>query len=266
MTSIASDEVGRALDALQSFGHVAAIKLYRLVLDRTPAVPVIPCLDHEAMLHHFVAPHAAFYVQEQSSGDLHEVVLIPTARRAEIDVVSTWAESSEASRERLLSVLKRCLPQYRMRVRRLSRWRADRRVAEACRAQVSLRAVLVGTDMDDLDTGIDRLLTIGLLMEKQSRVASWAIRTVTAPILAAAGVVTYQILGLFTAALGAGMVSALRYGVLGLLGGVFLYYGLKAVQLTDMSNRVWKRAAEYGWILAERRRLLQTSINPPPPS
>ena len=25
----------------------------------------------------------------------------------------------------------------------------------------------------------------------------------------------------------------------------FLYYGLKAVQLTEMSNRVWKRTAEY---------------------
>ena len=35
----------------------------------------------------------------------------------------------------------------------------------------------------------------------------------------------------------------------------FLYYGLKAVQLTEMSNRVWKRTAEYNLILAERQRL-----------
>ena len=34
-----------------------------------------------------------------------------------------------------------------------------------------------------------------------------------------------------------------------------LYYGLKAVQLTEMANRVWKRAAEYSLILAARRRL-----------
>jgi hypothetical protein len=40
-----------------------------------------------------------------------------------------------------------------------------------------------------------------------------------------------------------------------LLGAVFLYFGLKAVQLTEMSNRVWKRTAEYNLILAERRRL-----------
>jgi hypothetical protein len=41
----------------------------------------------------------------------------------------------------------------------------------------------------------------------------------------------------------------------GLLGLAFLYYGLKAVQLTGMANRVWKRAAEYNLILQERRRL-----------
>ena len=32
---------------------------------------------------------------------------------------------------------------------------------------------------------------------------------------------------------------------------VFLYYGLKAVQLTEMSNRVWKRTAEYNLILGD---------------
>ena len=47
----------------------------------------------------------------------------------------------------------------------------------------------------------------------------------------------------------------LRYGIIGALGAAFLYYGLKAVQLTEMSNRVWKRTAEYNLILAERKRL-----------
>jgi len=47
----------------------------------------------------------------------------------------------------------------------------------------------------------------------------------------------------------------LRYGVVGVIGAFFLYYGLKAVQLTEMANRVWKRASEYRLILAERRRL-----------
>ena len=50
-------------------------------------------------------------------------------------------------------------------------------------------------------------------------------------------------------------VTALRYVLITLLGAWFLYYGLKAVQLTEMSNRVWKRTAEYNLILEERKRL-----------
>jgi hypothetical protein len=92
-------------------------------------------------------------------------------------------------------------------------------------------------------------------MEKQSRVASWGVRTVTGPLLAAAGVVTYLLLGGLTPTIGETGVTALQYVVIGLLGAVFLYYGLKAVQLTEMSNRVWKRTAEYNLILAERKRL-----------
>jgi hypothetical protein len=49
-------------------------------------------------------------------------------------------------------------------------------------------------------------------------------------------------------------VRALQYTILDTPGGTFLYYGLKAVQLTDMANRVWKRASEYALILAERTR------------
>jgi hypothetical protein len=55
----------RLHDALNSFGTVLAIKLYRLGRGPGPDVPYIPCLDHEAMLHEHVAPHAAAYVQEQ---------------------------------------------------------------------------------------------------------------------------------------------------------------------------------------------------------
>ena len=42
-----------------------------------------------------------------------------------------------------------------------------------------------------------------------------------------------------------------------------LDYGLKAVHLTEMANRVWKRASEYRLIIAERRCL--TAGDPPPP-
>jgi len=128
-------------------------------------------------------------------------------------------------------------------------------VANACRAQVTLREVLTGTDMNAVKAQLDRLFTVGMLMEKESRVASWGVRTVTGPLLAAAGFVAYGILGYFVAELGQSLMEILRYGVVAALGAAFLYYGMKAVQLTGMSNRVWKRASEYNLILTERKRL-----------
>ena len=92
-------------------------------------------------------------------------------------------------------------------------------------------------------------------MEKESRVASWSIRTVTGPLLALAGFFAYQVLGALTPRIESTLVSWLQYAVVGLVGGVFLYFGLKAVQLTEMANRVWKRSSEYGLILKERQRL-----------
>ena len=252
-----SSEAQRVLDELTDFGPLLAIKLYRLTLDRAPAIPLLPCLDHEAMLHEGIKPHAAAYIQERSSGELHEIVIVPARRRLEIDTVSTWGESSEASRDRLAAFIKGRVPDYSMGVKGPSWWRGERRVANACRAQVTLRDVLLGADMGAIKMRIERLQTIGSLMEKESRVASWGVRTLTAPILAAAGVVSFLVLGLFDTRLGETGVTALRYTIIGLLGAWFVYYGLKAVQLTEMSNRVWKRTAEYGLILTERRRLAE---------
>jgi hypothetical protein len=132
-------------------------------------------------------------------------------------------------------------------------------VANACRAQVTLRDVLLGGDLAAIRMRVERLQTIGALMEKESRVASWGVRTMTGPMLAFAGVVSFLFLGLFTDRIGETGVTALRYAVIGLLGGWFVYYGMKAVQLTEMSNRVWKRTAEYGLILSERHRLAEQS-------
>jgi hypothetical protein len=243
------------LDHIAGFGPVLAVKLYRLVLDPPPPVPSLPCLDHEAMLHEKVPPHIAAYLQDASSGDLHELVFIPARRQIDLDLISTFGESSDASRRRLEATLAATFPEWRLREARPSWWRGDRRVATACRAQVTLREVLLGTDMDAVTARIQRLHTIGQLMEKQSRVASWGVRTVTGPMLPAAGVLTYFALGSLRASVGDDAVTALRYAVVGLLGAAFLYYGLKAVQLTEMANRVWKRTAEYSLILAERRRL-----------
>jgi hypothetical protein len=248
-------EAAYALEAMRAFGPVLAIKLYRIALDDPPPVPTLPCLDHEAMLHAGVPPHAAAYVQDSTSGDLHELVFVPAKKRIEIETMSTWQEQAEDSRVRLRAHLTQRFPGYGVRVNKGSAVRGDRRVANACRAQVTLRDVLTGADINAIKARIDRLFTVGMLMEKESRVASWGVRTVTGPLLAAAGFVLYSILGYFVAELGAGGVEALRYGLVAVLGAVFLYYGLKAVQLTGMSNRVWKRASEYNLILIERKRL-----------
>lgn len=252
-----SPEARRVLQGLEPFGEPLAVKLYRLTLEPAPAVPLLPCLDHEAMLHEGIAPHAAAYVRERSSGDLHELVVIPAQRRIDIDTVSTWGESSDSSRERLVAHIRKEFPDYKVTVKGPSWWRGERRVANACRAQVTLRDVLLAPDIGAVKLRIERLQTIGSLMEKQSRVASWGVRTMTGPMLAAAGVLSFLVLGLFSDRIGETGVTVLRYTAIGLLGAWFVYYGLKAVQLTEMSNRVWKRTAEYGLILSERRRLAE---------
>jgi hypothetical protein len=208
------------------------------------------------MLHGHVPPHAAAYLEDRA-GHLHEVIFIPRQRRTTIDAVSTWDECTPAARAALAEALATRFPGYRVGVRGPARLRGDQRVAEACRAQVSLRDVLLGVDFERIKVAIDRLLTVGALMEKESRVASWGVRTVTGPILALAGFLAFQVLGLAEASLGATAVALLRYSLVGMLGAVFLYYGLKAVQLTGMSNRVWKRASEYRLILDERQRRLK---------
>ena len=245
----------RFFEALAEFCRVHAVKLYRLRLDPVPEVPILPCLDHEAMLHEGIAPHVAAYIEEHGSGGLHEVVFVPAEGRVDIDVVSTSEEHAPDSQARVLSRLRHHFPHYAIGVKQPSRLRGERRVARACRAQISLRDVLMGRDFDRLTAAVDQLKTIGGLMEKESRVASWSVRTVTAPLLAVAGFMAYQILGALGPRIGPALVPWLQGSVVGVVGGVFLYFGLKAVQLTEMANRVWKRSAEYGLILRERRRL-----------
>lgn len=242
------------LDALESFGPILAMKLYRLGRADAPDVPILPCLDHEAMLHEGISPHAAAYVQERATGELHEIVFIPAEGRLEVDTVSTFGEHSPESRDRLVALLKTQLPHFRVQVHRPSWWRGERRVATACLAQVSLRDVLLNPDLDAVKAQVDRLATVGTIMEKHSRVASWGIRTVMSPLLGATGVILFLLLGALERD-GGTWLTVVRYGLVTVLGGWFLYYGIKAVQLTDMGNRVWKKSAEYSLILAERKRL-----------
>jgi hypothetical protein len=239
-------EPRRLLDALAPFGRVLAIKVYRLAIDDPPAVPLLPCLDHEAKLHGGIPPHLAAYLQDAGSGDLHELVFYPSRRCVYIDTTTTWGEYSEASGQRLRQTLAAAFPSYSVRTIRPSAFWGDRRVAESCAAQVPLREVLESRDFGGVQARIERLRTISSLMEKESRVGSWGVRTVTGPTLAVAGLATVYLTS-----------GATRILLVLLLGACFVYLGLKAVQLTSIANRVWKRTAEYGLILQERRRLAE---------
>jgi hypothetical protein len=242
------------LDALAGFSSLHAVKLYRLSTKDPLALPAIPCLDHEAVLHENVAPHAAAYIQDRS-GSFHEVVFIPDERRIVVDVVSTMGECDDEAHRRLVDELRTRFPGQAIKITGPSWIKGDRRVAAACRAQVTLREVLTGDELDRTRVKIDRLQTISSLMEKESRVASWGARTIMTPMLAVTGFLIYEIAGTFAPEVGDEWVSLIRYVAIGAIGSVLLYYGIKAVHLTLMDNRVWKRAAEYGLILNERRRL-----------
>jgi hypothetical protein len=239
-------------DRLTSLGRVLAIKLYRLRLEAPPPVPLLPCLDHEAMLHEGIAPHAAAYV-EDADGQIHEVVFTPRDHRIDVDIVSTMHECTPEGHARFIATLKNRFTEQEVRTNPVSWLRGDRRVANACRAQVTLRDVLMGDDLDRTEAAVGRLQVISGLMEKESRVASWGSRTIMTPFLAVAALLVISTAG--TAATG-GWVVVARYALT--IGGVsFLYSGLKAVHLSEMASRVWKRSAEYGLILQERRRLKQ---------
>jgi hypothetical protein len=248
------DDSSAFFRVLSALGRVHAIKLYRLRLAESPAVPILPCLDHEAMLHEGIAPHASAYL-EDAHGDFHEVTYIPRTQHIDIDVVSTMYDCSPDGRIRFRRALEAAFPSSHISVHPYSWWKGDKRVAAACRAQVSLRDVLTGGDIDETKRAVDRLSTISSLMEKESRAASWAARTVMTPLVAVVGFGTYQVLGYLGAQMQSEMVNVARYVTVSIVGGFFLYYGIKAVHLTEMANRVWKRSAEYGLILAERKRI-----------
>ena len=102
---------GRFLTAISTVVRVRAVKLYRLRIQPLPHVPALPCLDHEAMLHEGIAPHVAAYVEDLERAELHEVVLIPSRRRVEIDVASTWQEHTEDGQQQLIAALREHVPE-----------------------------------------------------------------------------------------------------------------------------------------------------------
>jgi hypothetical protein len=249
-----SDDASAFYDALADLGEVLTVKLYRLRLDPAPAVPVLPCLDHEALLHEGIAPHAAAYISDKR-GHLHEVVYTPKEKRIDVDVVSTMDECTPEAHTEFMAALGKSFPGVDVTVTPVSWLKGDKRVANAVRAQVNIREVLSGVEFDRTRLAIDKLKVISALMDKQARVASWGSRTITTPFLALVILVvllTSRIEG------GSWWVTSLYY-VLTLVGAFFLYSGLKAVHLSEMASRVWKRSAEYGLILDERQRLRDQS-------
>lgn len=254
MTESALEGCREFLNTLGESYRLRTVKTYRVDRSVADDVPVVPCLDHEAKLRASVAPHVAAYVEDPEGGGLHEVGCYPTESRLVVDLVSTDGEHDAASQDRLMKRLAEKFPGRQVHQQGFSRLRGDRRVLEVAHAQVPLREVLTGEDLDHARRGVERLRAVATLMEKESRVASWGVRTAGTPILAAAGVVVYLLLGLFGKALGPVTMEGLRYAALGLLGGALLYIGLMAVHLTEVANRLWKRQAEYDLILVERRR------------
>ena len=254
-TSVPTNPYQHFLDVLTRDHKLVCTKAYRVDLPLTP-LPVIPCLDHEAQLQGNPAPHISVYL-EDSGAHLHEVGIVPSERKILIDAASTIAETPPLAREQMLLRLQRLFPQYRVVVQQPSFWRGDRRVATVVKTQIRLRDILLGEYGPEVKFNLERLRAIAELMEKESRVSSWGIRTLTSPILAAAGVASYKVLGLFDQTLSPNQIEAARYLALVALGSGFVYIGMKAVHLTEMGTRVWKRATEYRLILEARQKWAQ---------
>jgi hypothetical protein len=239
----------RFLDTLSRDHRLYCAKTHRVELGTS--LPVIPCLDHEAQLSGSPTPHISVYIEDRE-GDLHEVGLIPGERRILVDGPSTMAETSPEAQQRMCDVLGRLFPDYRVDLKGPSALRGDRRVAEIIRSQIKLRDVLKGDDGPAVRASLEKIRAISDLMEKESRVFSWGVRTMT-PVIGGAGVASYIVIGLFRNIVGADGIDMLRGGVVTVLSTVFLYYGLKAVYLTELGTRVWKRATEYRLVLDARR-------------
>ena len=245
----------RFFDGLTDLCIVRSIKLFRFKLDPVPRVPVLPCLDHEAMLDDDTPRHAAAYVEDRQTGDILELVFVPAESLVEFDIVSAEEEHSIRTRDRLIADLQQRFPTYTIRTNKHSSFRGDKRVMRACRSQVSLREVLHSDDFARLDGALDKLKTVASLMEKESRVVSWLLQTAALPVAAVAAFLIFPILGSLTNTLGMGIVRLLQVSLVLALGSTFVFYSVRSVHLTEMANRVWKRATEYGLIVSERRRI-----------
>ena len=98
---------------------------------------MIPCLDHEAKLHAKVPAHISAYIEEASSGELHEVCCYPARLKLMVDTVSTHRQHGPESHERLCKFLAAGFPGVNVEVSGPSLLRGDRRVVERRGSQSS---------------------------------------------------------------------------------------------------------------------------------
>ena len=237
------------LEKLAPAYRVAVLKVYRLPRPLAIDVPQIPCLDHEAVLHRYVHRHVSAYIVDHEGG-YHEVSCTPARSTITIDEASTLGSHGPDSTDALVAFLDETFTEYEIHRVRPSRIRADGRVADTVMSQITLSQVVTGSDLRILRAKLAQLSAIATLIEKSSRVSSWTVRTGYAPLLASAGLVAFFVLG--AVGLSDGWRDVLRYGVVGAIGAGLLYVGLKAVHLTQIGTRVWKRCEEYRMIVAAR--------------
>jgi hypothetical protein len=234
--------------------ELLAVKSYRVALRAPLELPIIPCLDHEATIHERTDPHISVYLRDRRDA-LHELTYYPEQCRIVLPSDSTLGDYDERARRELHQRLVQLFPECRFTSQRLSWLRADRRVAQTTQAHAPLREVLLAPDLERIDEALRRLSVIATLIEKNSRVSSWSVRTAYSPLVAAFGLVLYLALhGAAGELLSASGRELTRYGLLAAFGALLVYFGLRAVHLTQIGARLWKRAEEYRLIVQSRRR------------
>jgi|GEM_PF-1619253 hypothetical protein len=242
------------VDVLKTQYNVLSLKTYRIPLTLDDgSIPITPCLSHEAQLHEHDLPHVGGYVQHCETGRLMGLVYVPLMRRIIVEEESPDAEHEITE---ICTFLRLRFPEHDVRVARLRAYSAYVRARVVAEAHLPIIDVLTSDDYEPVQMHLSQLNGIAVLMEKESRVSSWGIRTAYAPLAAA---VAFVLILLFPSK-AAGVTEYewldwMRIVLLLLFGASFLYYGLKAVQLTKTATRLNKRIREYEFVLDWRARV-----------
>ncbi len=169
-------------------------------------------------------------------------------------IVEEESEASEAELAEMIDFLKERFPEHEVRVERLRRGSAFVRARDVAEAHLPLECVLCSTDELGIRKQLERLNGISQLMEKESRVTSWGMRTAYPPLIAAiAFLLVLAFPGDWNDVTSGSLGALARLASIFAVGGAFLYYGLKAVQLTKSATRLAKRIREYDFILTARK-------------